>query len=168
MPLLIREGMLQKANVLAQRAKEWLPQFRNVALGELLLAQGKTVNGTRLLRDGLTEQRNHAYPSYFFGADLLARTYESNDNFSAVLEVLESASANRIRVNGPAAMSGATLWMRDQMDLATLYRRLDRAQDAEKIEGELRQLLAYADPDYPMLVELKRLQSNPSLTESRN
>ncbi|HXJ05230.1 MAG TPA: winged helix-turn-helix domain-containing protein [Candidatus Acidoferrum sp.] len=168
MPLLIREGMLREANVLAQRQKEWLPQFRNVALGELLLAQGKTVNGTRLLSDGLIEQRNHAYPSYFFGADSLARAYEKTGNVSAAIEVLESASANRIRVYGPAVMSSATLWMRDQMDLAGLYRRLDRVQDAERIEDELRKLLAYADPDYPMLLELRRLQSSPSLADSRN
>ena len=126
------------------------------------------MSGTQLLHDGLIEQRNHAYPSYFFGADSLARAYEKTGNVSAAIEVLESASANRIRVYGPAAMSSATLWMRDQMDLAGLYRRLDRVQDAVRIEDELRKLLAYADPDYPMLLELRRLQSSPSLADSRN
>ena len=164
MSLLVREGMLRQANALAQKYSDWRPQYRNDAMGELLLAQGKTLSGTRLLRAGLDEQRNHAYPTYFLGADSLARAYERESNFSAALEVLETASADRVRANGPFKMSGATLWMQDQMDLAQLYRRLGRDKDAEKIEDELRKLLTYADPDYPMLVELKRLQRNPSLT----
>ena len=168
MSLLVREGMLRQANALAQKYNEWRPQFRNVAMGELLLAQGKTARGTRLLRDGLNEQRNHAYPSYFFGADSLARAYEREGNFSAALQVLQTASGDRVRANGPFKMSGATLWMRDQVDLARVYRRVGRVNDAEKIEDELRKLLAYADTDYPMLVELKRLQSNPSSADDRN
>lgn len=164
MSLLVREGMLRQADTLSQTYSDWRPQYRNVAMGELLLAQGKTLSGTRLLRAGLDEQRNHAYPTYFLGADSLARAYERESNFSAALEVLETASADRVRANGPFKMSGATLWMQDQMDLAQLYRSLGRDKDAEKIEDELRKLLTYADPDYPMLVELKRLQRNPSLT----
>lgn len=168
MSLLVREGMLRQADALAQKYSEWRPQFRNVAMGELLLAQGKTLNGTRLLRAGLDEQRDHAYPTYFLGADSLARAYERQGNFSVALEVLKNASADRARVYGPFKMSGATLWMQDQADLARLYRRVGRVNDAENIEDELRKLLTYADPDYPMLVELQRLQNNPSLTTNGN
>lgn len=166
--LLVREGMVHQANSFAQKYNEWRPQFRNVAMGELLFSQGKTMSAAPLLRDGINEERNHAYPTYFLGAASLARAYERNGNFSAAVEVLESASADRARANGPFKMSGATLWMRNQMHLAQLYRRMDRVKDAETIEAELRTLLAYADPDYPMLVELKRLQNNPSLTANRN
>ena len=168
MSLLVREGMLRQADALAQKYKDWRPQFRHEAMGELLLARGDTASGIRLLRAGLSEEREHAYPSYFFGADSLARAYEREGNLSAALEVLETASADRVRANGPFGMSVAMLWMRDQMDLAQLYLRLHRDKDAEKIEDELRKLLTYADPDYPMLVELKRLQSNPSLTPNSN
>jgi hypothetical protein len=149
--LLVREGMLRQADALARKYKDWRPQFRNEALGELLLARGNT-----------------AYPSYFFGADSLARAYERDGNLSAALEVLERTSGDRVRAYGPFGMSVATLWMQDQIDLARVYRRLDRVKDAENIEDELRKLLTYADPDYPMLVELKRLQSNLSAADSQD
>ena len=71
-------------------------------------------------------------------------------------------------MNDDEVMSGATLWMRDQMDLARLYRRLGRLQDAEKVEDELRTLLAYADPDYPMLVELNRLRDDTAVARESN
>jgi len=50
-------------------------------------------------------------------------------------------------------------------NLAQLYRQVGREEDARKIEDELLKLLAYADPDYPLLVQLKSAQSaarNPS------
>jgi tetratricopeptide (TPR) repeat protein len=166
--LLVREGMVHQANSLAQEYNEWRPQFRNVAMGELLLALGRTARATPLLRDGVNEERNHAYPTYFLGAESLARADEKSRNFPAALATLESTSPDRVRVNGPLGMSTAGLWMRDQMDLARLYRRLGRVRDAERIEGELRTLLTYADPDYPLLVELNHLQENPSRTASRN
>lgn len=43
-------------------------------------------------------------------------------------------------------------WMRTQ---AQLYRQLRRERDAEAIEAELLKLLAYADPDYPLLQQIK-------------
>ena len=48
--------------------------------------------------------------------------------------------------------------MRVQMELAQLYRKVGREEEAQKIEAELLKLLAYADPDHPMLVELKGSQ----------
>lgn len=158
--LFVREGMVHQADSLARKYNQWRPQFRNIAMGELLLAQGKTALATRLLRDGVNEERDHAYPTYFLGAESLARAYERNGNFSAALDVLQSTSTDRARVDGPFGMSAAPLWMQDQIDLAGLYRRLNRAKDAEKIEDELRKLLTYADSDYPMLVDLERRRSN--------
>ena len=84
---------------------------------------------------------------------------KSAENFGSAVSMLEKASADKPLVDYPIAMSRAPFWMRDEMALAQLYRRMGRVQDAEKIENELRKLLAYADPDFPMLVELKRLQN---------
>lgn len=44
------------------------------------------------------------------------------------------------------------------MELAQLYRKVGREEEAQKIEAELLKLLAYADPDHPMLVALQRSQ----------
>ena len=39
--------------------------------------------------------------------------------------------------------------------------------DAERIEAELTRLLAVADPDHPILVELKRLHAAPAEASNR-
>ncbi len=48
--------------------------------------------------------------------------------------------------------------MRTQLRMAQLYRIVGREQEASEIEAELENLLAYADPDHPILVELKGSQ----------
>jgi hypothetical protein len=46
--------------------------------------------------------------------------------------------------------------MRNQLLLADIYRQVGRAEDARVVERDLLQALAAADPDYPMLVDLKQ------------
>jgi hypothetical protein len=50
-------------------------------------------------------------------------------------------------------------WMRTRLQLAQIYREMGRNQDAQKVEAELRKLLAYADPNHPILVELNRTKA---------
>jgi tetratricopeptide (TPR) repeat protein len=167
--LMIHEGLLHEAEESA--AIQWYPkQAPNVELltGELLLAKGRTAQGLSLLRGGVEKERSWAVPVYFLGAESLALAYERQGNTSTAVHLLEEASANRPRVNFEITMAGAPLWMRDEMDLARLYRRIGRVQDAQKIEDELRKLLTYADPDFPLLVELKRLQNAPATARNSN
>ncbi len=49
-------------------------------------------------------------------------------------------------------------WMKTQLRLAQLCRKVGRHPEADEIEAELLRLLAYADPDHPMFVELKGSQ----------
>lgn len=49
--------------------------------------------------------------------------------------------------------------MRLRLKLADLYREMGRIPDAEKIETELRNQLAFGDPDNPILVELQQHQA---------
>jgi tetratricopeptide (TPR) repeat protein len=116
----------------------------------------------------LQQMRNTAEPLYFLGAESLALAHVKRGDLDSALNVLEAAAANRTRVNFVIAMAGAPFWMQDEMDLARLYRRLGRVQDAEKIENELRKLLAYADPDFPLPVELKRLQNTAASARTPN
>jgi hypothetical protein len=46
-------------------------------------------------------------------------------------------------------------WLRIQAHLAQLYRQMGRAEDARKVEDQLRRILAYADSDHPVLQQLK-------------
>ncbi|MFQ5818232.1 MAG: hypothetical protein ACE5H2_09815 [Terriglobia bacterium] len=48
--------------------------------------------------------------------------------------------------------------MRTQVQLAELYRKVGREQEAQEIEAELVKLLAHADDDHPVLRQLKRTQ----------
>ena len=168
MPLLTREGMIRQASALAKTYKQWPPQWRSATLGEFQLARGNSANGMRLLHDGVSLSKLHAHPTYFLNAESLANAYERTGNLVAAVEVLEAASADRIHAYGPSDLLAASFWMRDELDLARLYRRLNRVKDAQTIEGELRKLLAYADPDYPMLLELNRLQSSASVAAASN
>jgi hypothetical protein len=47
--------------------------------------------------------------------------------------------------------------MRNRLDLAKLYRSVGRVEEARAIEAELSKLLALADADHPILLELKRV-----------
>lgn len=75
----------------------------------------------------------------------------------AVAQVLERSSDRR-----RAVIRGTTgaYWLRNQFELAKSYRGAGRAEDALAVEGELRKLLAFADADHPILLELQRLQSS--------
>jgi GH15 family glucan-1,4-alpha-glucosidase len=53
-------------------------------------------------------------------------------------------------------LGGGALWMRCKLQLAGVYRKMGRTSDAAKLERELRKLLAYADPDHPILLALQR------------
>ncbi len=172
--LMLREGLMSEANIAIRKLPaEFLPdqpppwEMQRVT-GEKLLAQGQAAKAVPLLRKGMKAARFEAMPVYFFDADWLARAYEKQGNLLAAVQVLEGASANRAAVNFSVPMAGVPFWMQDEMDLARLYRRLGRVQDAERIENELRKLLVYADPDFPLLVELKKLKDAPTLAHNRN
>jgi hypothetical protein len=71
--------------------------------------------------------------------------------------VLERASEKR---SSAAFEGGGACWLRTQLQLARLYREVGRTEDARKVERELLSLLALADADHPMLLELRRLASS--------
>jgi tetratricopeptide (TPR) repeat protein len=171
--LMLREGLLHEANAAIQKFPPKVvprliqPWPVELVKGELLLAQKQTAKAEPLLRKGIEGEGAMAWPTYFFDAESLAQAYERQGNLPAALQVLERASTKRSSVDYRVAMGGAPFWMQDQLDLARLYLRLGRFQDAQEIENELRKLLAYADPDFPLLVELKRLQSTPPVPRMR-
>ncbi len=49
--------------------------------------------------------------------------------------------------------------MRIEWRRAELYRKVGREEEAQEIEGELLRLLAYADPDHPILFQLRATQA---------
>ncbi len=142
-----------------------LPPLGKILFGQLDLARWKRQEGIAFVREGL--QRNNAHPIAFLSSLALARSYEQGGDATDAVRILEAVAANRPRVY-VAMMENGPLWMKDEMALAQLYRRMGRVQDAEKIESELRKLLAFADPDFPMLVELNKLKSTPLKNQKPN
>jgi len=69
------------------------------------------------------------------------------------IEVLEEASKKKYLV---LVFETPTMWLRVRAALAKLHRETGRNEDAREIEDELRRLLALADPDHPILLELGR------------
>jgi hypothetical protein len=48
----------------------------------------------------------------------------------------------------------AGFWLRNQAGSSAYYHRLGRQPEARKIDDQLRKLLAFADPDDPILRQL--------------
>jgi hypothetical protein len=48
-----------------------------------------------------------------------------------------------------------TRWLEGRAQLARLYRKNGQVREAEAVEAQMSKLLALADPDYPLLLELR-------------
>lgn len=129
-----------------------------IATGELALALGRIREGIGLLEKGTDSLRMMPNGAFYLGSESLARAYQRQGNLESALRVLEQASNSKIRAydcvnNGP--MLGAW-WMRTELQLADLDRKMGRVREAEQVESKLRKMLIYADSDHPILRELKK------------
>jgi len=124
----------------------------DAARGELALARGQRAEGLRLLQKGFASLRTNRSVRFFNAAEGLARALELQGDLEGAVRILEETSQQR----GLAVMFGPIpMWNRLRHDQARLYRRLGREPEAERIEDELRKLLAYADDDHAIARELR-------------
>ena len=155
-----RAGLLSGAERgITDRQKSWpagsrFEDARKIMKGELALAQGQPGKAIPLLQEGLQATNRPGTFAFFLGAEALARAWELKGNLPEAIRALEGPSAERPRV----WMVHGFAWMRIQGRLAQLYRKVGRQQDAQRVEAELGKLLAGADPDFPMLGQLRGLQ----------
>lgn len=96
----------------------------------------------------------HRLGYYFSSGQNLSRVWEALGKPDRALEVLEEASRQKPRV-----LSGRFAWMETQLRLADVYRSTGQEAQAQAIEDDLRRYCAFADPDYFILVELRRRAS---------
>jgi len=177
--LLLRAGALSEAEkeimALARLApKERLrlgtaitPAYFDIAKGDLALMSGREQAAVHLLRRGL---KNFDRPKVgisltssgasLMGTVSLARALEEEGDLAEAAEVLERLTETKTRAILLYCCDNGSLWMRSQLELARVYRRMGRLEDAQKIENELRRALAQADSDYVLLRELKRLETS--------
>jgi hypothetical protein len=158
-----RSGLLSEARqAIAERdgSKVWQEShhgrgYSQVMHGELELALGQPASAIPLLEAGTRSIRKPMSFTSFLGAEALAVAWEEMGNLPKAIEALELSSREKPR----GEMSMGFAWMRNQGRLAKLYRKAGRVEDAERVEAELRKLLADADADYPLLVQLNQEKS---------
>jgi hypothetical protein len=88
----------------------------------------------------------------------LAAAYEQAGDPQRASHVLLTwfASRSELAIDRRTGRPHGHNWIAAQADLARLYRQTGRGREAEPIEAELRRLLAVADPDHPVLRQLRR------------
>lgn len=166
--LFIRAGLLRQAESrIPALAPVRLPAEVASVRGELALARGRRTDAEPLLREGLQlMQAEQLNPVFFLAAESLATLYAQRGETQTALETLETAGMQRGAFLSYFGLFGY-FGMRPRLELARLYRRLGREAEAQKIEAELLKLLALADPDHPMVVELKRNQETDAAQPAR-
>ena len=165
---LVRTGLGESAQrVLAMNERKPIePGLLRALRGEVAMARGRTAEATDELKKSQESADIFGKMSFFLGAESLASALARQGDDEGAVRVLERAS----RQKSPAVflwMSNGGFWTRNQFLLARQYRKAGRVADAQRIESELTKLLAVADPDHPIVVGLKRLQSAPTQAANR-
>jgi tetratricopeptide (TPR) repeat protein len=122
--------------------------------GELALAQGQVAEAIHLLQQATDEFRRGGNHSFLISSDGLALALERHAEPLEALRVLEVASQEKLLELAWDAQYGV-FWLRIQAHLAQLLRQTGQTDRARKIENQLRRILAYADTDHPIVLQLK-------------
>ena len=139
----------------ASLREEW---YDSVLRGEIALAHGHRAEAVRALEAAWEHVRIVlVLPSYYLARESLAAILGKRGDVARAIQILERRP-EEICLQWPGAT--AAYLMRNRLQLAKLYRRAGRVEDAQAVEAELSKLLAFADPDHPILLELHRLQQS--------
>ena len=137
--------------------------FRGIYLdhhGALELARGRSERAIELLRQSIAIKTNHlpglASSNGHYTIAQLASALDTVGQFDEAIALLTGAGDRRGEV---AAFGTFDSWMLNRARLARLYRKTGNVGNAEGVEAHLLKLLALADPDFPLLKEL-RARSN--------
>lgn len=147
---LIRAGELAAAAAVLDRLVPANPAGVEFAAAELEAVRGDPKRLEQLVWGVSPSARRSPW---FMSLNTLARSYVARRDWLKAIEVLETAAALRERVFFSGAHAGG-LWIQNQKLLANAYRHVGRTEAARRIDGELLALLATADNDHSLLVEL--------------
>ena len=132
-----------------------------LAQGYIALAEERASDAVSLLEQGL----DYSTPARaFMGLEALVDAQEQLGNRDEAIHLLENFPISPQQAYCHCGSAGM-YWMRTRWQLAKLYRQVGRTDDAQAIESELLDLLAFADADHPMLLDLQRLQSQAMTTQ---
>ena len=154
---LVKAGLIEEARArLETQASDPLEKdIDNIGRAALASATGSPETAIPLLREILRRGAPHLSVAYQTGCELLAAALVRVDRRAEAMTELEQCGALPPRFFG---RFNATVWMKNQVQLAGEYRMVGRTPDAERIEQHLRQLLVFADADHPMVVRLRQVR----------
>ncbi|HXE91848.1 MAG TPA: winged helix-turn-helix domain-containing protein [Terriglobales bacterium] len=148
---LARVGLVQQArNTLPEIVNYQIPADHDFPLGEIALAEGHLAVAATKLSAAARGYREHHVQYEVLVRMALAKTL-----------VRQGKTDEAIRTLTTALEAEDENYKRDaRLQLARLYRMQNQPAEAERLEQQVLQSLAYADPDHPLLLELQR-RANP-------
>jgi tetratricopeptide (TPR) repeat protein len=125
---------------------------RNLAEGELALADGRCDDASRLLAESVPNVRYRSKRHYLFGARSLAEALVCTGNIDEAVEVLEQAQ--REKEWSIFEYAATYLWFSSQLYLLDLYDQTNEPTKRAALAAEIEQLLTAADADFPVVQKL--------------
>ena len=112
---------------------------------------GDPETATSILRDAVVDLTAEDEAYLFVGQDMLSKLFLDKGELDNAIAVLEQTTVQK----SVAALNDSGLfWMLCQNQLAQLYHRANRDDEALEIEIQLRDLLSEAENDFPLAAEL--------------
>jgi tetratricopeptide (TPR) repeat protein len=155
-PMFVRAGLFDDARrVVRLRLPDPLNRAWNeIAQGNFDIIDQRPNEAIAHLQAGLRTLQYLDDREYDRGCESMATALTMLGRHDDAIETLERCVRNRGRAANPAQSYRAD-GMHMALRLADEYRAAGRVLDAIPIEQRLRQLLAYADPDFPLAVRLR-------------
>jgi len=122
--------------------------------GEIALHEGRFEDAVKVLQAEFDDRSSKYRFSVQWIADGLVTALEQTGDSQKALEVLRLTSTTRMWATPLSISAYQNFWLRDQARLSAYYHRLGRQAEAQKVDDQLRKLLAVADSDHPILRQL--------------
>ena len=132
-----------------------------IARGQMLLARGRPDGAVALFREALVSARvTQGNPTFYRASEALADALTRIGEREQARATLQNAWTNDAALVSRLLPFGY-FWLRDGVALARADREAGKITEAREVEARLSTYLAAAEPDFPLLVELRRLRARP-------
>lgn len=136
--------------------------MRKIAEGTLAYARGRIDEAILLLEQGVREV-NSSYSHHHLAAEALAQAWETKGDLSRAVEAIRISSHNEFQ---KTLIVPAFFSMNNKLKLSEVHRKIGNLREADRLEDELRDQLAYAEPDHPILVRISRSRGTDTIAAS--
>jgi tetratricopeptide (TPR) repeat protein len=159
--LLLDAGMVNEFRqvvTLGRTERQLLVVVNDFQLGQIALIEGRMNDGLHHLQKAAGDPATGQMRPWVLRASIaLADLLHRRGDRAGAIKTLERVSQVPRWQTGSVWVNGFS-WVRMRAALAALYRDTGRIADAERVENELRPLLAAADPDHPVKMQLERVR----------